>query len=101
MVKKKGIRRKSRDKLSKNIRDHGKISLRRYMQALDAGDRVALAAEPAYHKGLYHPRFHGKVGTVLGKQGRCYKILFSDINKEKMIIVHPVHLKLIPKTTAK
>ncbi len=98
MVKKQGIRRKSRDKLSKNIRDHGKISLRRYLQVLREGDKVAFSAEPAYHKGLYHPRFHGKVGTVLGRQGRCYQVLFDDMDKEKMIIVHPVHLKIIPKS---
>ena len=98
MVKKKGIRRKSRDKLSKNIREHGKVSLKRYLQVLKAGDRVALSADSSYHKGLYHPRFHGKVGTVLGKQGRCYKILFNDQHKEKMIIIHPVHLKLMTKS---
>lgn len=95
MVKKKGIRRKSRDKLTKSFNEAGKISIRRWIQQLKPGDKVAFAAEPAYQKGMYHPRFHGNVGTILGKQGRCYEVMFSDMNKEKKIIVHPVHLKKV------
>lgn len=51
-----------------------------------------LSVEPAVHKGMYHPRFLGKTGKVIGKQGKCYKIAFKDINKEKTLLVHPVHL---------
>lgn len=93
MVKKQGIRRKSRDKFSKHIRRAGKVSIRRWLQDLSPGDSVALVAETAYHKGLYHPRFHGVVGKILRKQGRCYEVRIRDINKEKTLIVHPVHLK--------
>ena len=94
MVQRKGgFRRKTRHKLKKNVRDKGKISIRRYSQVFNSGDRVILYAEPAVQKGMYFPRFHGKAGVVKSKKGKCYEVLISDGNKEKTLIVHPVHLK--------
>lgn len=86
-------RRKTRQKLKKNIRERGKISLTRFLQSFNIGDRVILKMEPAYQKGGYFPRFHGRSGIVKAKKGRCYEVLIKDINKEKTVLVHPVHLK--------
>ena len=88
-----GFRRKTRHKLSKNIKERGKIGITRFFRKFIEGDRVCLNAEPAYQKGMYNPRFHGKIGTVVGKKGKCYEIKFKDIKKEKKVVVHPVHLK--------
>jgi large subunit ribosomal protein L21e len=88
-----GLQRKTRDKLSKNPRQKGKISLRKYFQKLSTGDRVVLKIEPSIHKGIYHPRFHGKAGVIKGMQGNCYEVVINDGGKEKVLIVHPVHLR--------
>lgn len=90
-----GMRRNTRYKLQKNIRQKGKISLTRYFQPLTVGQRVILAAESAVHAGMYHPRFHNKVGTITEKKGNCYIIQIKDNNKSKLQIVHPVHLKRV------
>lgn len=90
-----GLRRKSRHKLRKSLRNRGKISLTKYFQGLKQGDKVRLCAEPAVQKGMYFLRFHGKSGVVEGKKGACYEIKIRDGNKEKTLIVHPVHLKKI------
>jgi len=90
-----GFRRKTRHKLKKNIRQKGKISIHNYLQEFKSGDKVLLKAEPSIQKGMYFPRFHSKVGTVKVKQGKCYKILIKDHNKEKILIVHPIHLKKV------
>ena len=96
MVKKIGsFRRKTRNKFMKGKREKGKISLSSYFQQLKAGDKVALKAESSIHQGMYWPRFHGKIGTVKGKTGSCYQILIKDKNKQKILTVHPVHLKKI------
>jgi large subunit ribosomal protein L21e len=87
-----GFRRKTRYKLSKNHREKGKISLTKYFQEFNVGDRVKLLAEPAIQTGMYFPRFHGLVGTVENKKGHCYNIIIKDKNKQKCLIVHPVHL---------
>ena len=88
-------RRKSRDKLKKNVRRKGKISLSKYFQTFNNNDKVRLIAEPAYHKGMYFTRFHNKAGIVKGMKGRCYEVMIKDGRKEKLLIIHPVHLKRI------
>jgi len=90
-----GFRRKTRKKLRKSPAQKGKISLRAYLQEFKEGDRVVLKAEPAVQKGMYFPRFHGKAGIIQAKKGKCYRVLIKDINKEKVMDVHPVHLKKI------
>ncbi|MBT3866136.1 50S ribosomal protein L21e [Candidatus Woesearchaeota archaeon] len=88
-----GFRRKTRSKLRKSPKEKGKISIRKYFQELKAGNKVCFKAEPAVQKGMYFPRFHGKTGEVIEKNGSCYKVKFKDGNKQKIIIAHPVHLK--------
>ena len=88
-----GFRRKTRSKLRKTPRTKGKISLTKYFQEFNVNEKVILNAEPGYQKAMYHPRFHGKPGTIIGKQGNCYIIKIKDGGKSKELIVHPVHLK--------
>ncbi len=85
-------RRKSRHKFRKNIREKGKISLTQFFQKFTKGDKVTLKAEPAYQKGMYHSRFHGKAGKVVGKKGKCYEVSIRDFKSIKTLILHPVHL---------
>lgn len=88
-----GFRRKTRSKLRKDPRQHGKISLARYLQNFNIEDKVILNAEPAFQKAMYHPRFHNKAGIIKAKQGACYKVAIRDGGKLKTLIVHPIHLK--------
>ena len=85
--------RGTRQKFSKHHRVKGKISIRRFFQQFKDGERVILKVEPSYHKGRYYPRFHGKSGLVMGKSGDCFKVLIKDITKDKMVVVHPIHLQ--------
>lgn len=87
------FRRKTRSKLKKNIDDKGKISINNYLNEYKNDDKVLLKAEPAVQKGMYFPRFHGKTGTVVGKQGSSYKVKIYDFKKPKIILIHPVHLR--------
>jgi len=94
MVQRKGgARRKTRSKLKKNIKEKGKLSLRRYLQEFKIGDDVVLKAEPSIQKGLYPLRYHGLSGKVESKKGNCYEVVIKNFNKKKSLIVHPVHLK--------
>lgn len=91
----KGFRSNTRSKLAKPKRERGKISITRFYQKFNEGDKVYLVAEPGYQNGMYHPRFHGKSGIVQNKRGDCYEIFIYDGNAKKMMIVHPVHLKRV------
>lgn len=96
MVKRIGtFRSKSRHKMRKNVRQKGKLSVNKYFQKFEDGEKVVLKAEPAVQRGLYFLRFHGKVGVVSGKQGACYKVAITDFKKDKTLLVHPVHLKRV------
>ncbi len=89
-----GSKRKARFKLTKSAREKGKISMSKFMQSFVAGQKVHLDIEPAIHKGDYSTDFIGKTGTVKAKRGQCYEVMIKDGNKEKMLIIHPVHLRL-------
>lgn len=94
MVKRIGtFRTKTRHKFKKNIRERGKLSLSKYFQTFNDGEKVCLSVEPSVQKGIYFPRFMGKAGTIKRKNGTCYEVDIKDHNKQKTIIVHPVHLK--------
>jgi len=90
-----GYRRKTRSKLKKAVRDKGKVPIRKYFQSFEEGDKVYLVAESGVQTGLYHPRFHGKAGTISKKQGTNYYVKIKDGEKAKRILVHPVHLKKV------
>lgn len=88
-----GFRRKTRYKFKKERRQKGKISLQRYFQNFNPGDKVHLIVEPAVQKGMYYPAYIGKTGIVKAKCGSCYEVAIKDINKKKVLIVHPIHLR--------
>ncbi|PIN69963.1 50S ribosomal protein L21e [Candidatus Woesearchaeota archaeon CG11_big_fil_rev_8_21_14_0_20_57_5] len=85
--------RKARYKLTKTVRQRGKISPTRFLQTFEKGDKVSLHAEPAYQKGNYHMNYHGKTAVVVAPKGRCYEVEIMDFTKAKRLIVHPVHLR--------
>ena len=88
-----GFRRGTRGKYKKQYRKRGKFAIAEFVKTFSIGDRVALGVESSYHKGLYHPRFFGRVGKISGKKGKCYEVAIVDQHKEKTLLVHPVHLK--------
>lgn len=86
-----GLRRKSRGKFSLSTREKGKISLTKFFQEVKPGDKVMLKANPAYQKGMYMARFHGRTGVVKKRRGACYEIVIRDMDKKKSLVVHPLH----------
>ncbi len=85
-------RKGTRQALRKHPRDRGKVTITRMLRKFNVGDKVAIVLEPAYHFGMPHPRFKGRVGEVVGQQGDCYLVKIKDGGKVKILISHPVHL---------
>lgn len=96
-----GFRRKTRNKMKKPESQKGKVGISRYFNTFEEGETVVLKPEPSVHEGMPYPRFQGKSGIVVGKQGNCIKVLIRDGSMEKMIISHPVHLLKIKSEKAK
>ncbi|NIA03963.1 MAG: 50S ribosomal protein L21e [Nitrospiraceae bacterium] len=99
MVKRIGTsgRRKTRHLFSKKFKDHGKISISRYMASYNVGDSVLLKIEPSVHEGFFHRNFYGKTGVVVGKRGSAYIVEVKDGNKKKQVITKAIHLQKIAK----
>jgi large subunit ribosomal protein L21e len=85
--------RKTRHKYRASIREKGKVPLSRFFQTLKDGDAVNLVTHPNVQKGRFFPRFHGLSGTVTGKKGSCYGVKIKDGGKQKLLYIHPIHLK--------
>ncbi|WP_338739708.1 50S ribosomal protein L21e [Haloplanus salilacus] len=83
----------TRGKLSNDPRDRGASPPQRAIQEYDVGQKVHLTLDPSVTEGRFHPRFNGHTGTVLGMQGRAFKVEINDGGKEKTIIARPAHLK--------
>lgn len=88
-----GLRRKTRGKLKKPLRKRGKISISGYLNIFAIGQMVSLVPEPAVQKAMPPRRMIGNMGRVVGRRGSCYEVMVKDGNLNKIVIVHPVHLK--------
>lgn len=88
-----GFRKKARDKLSKTTRTRGISPVVRAIQEFEEGSKAIIIIDPSIHKGMPHPRFHGKTGEVIGKRGRAFILRISDGDAKKVIITLPEHLR--------
>lgn len=87
------MRRRTRN-LRVRVRDKGKIRIRQYLAEFREGDKASISINPSF-QSIPHPRFQGKTGEVVGKQGRSYYLQLKDGGKIKRILVQPEHLKSI------
>jgi large subunit ribosomal protein L21e len=78
----------------KPVRTRGKLQLSRYFQELNKGDFVAISRERAVQSS-FPKRFQGITGIVEGRRGKTYMIKIKDGNKDKRVLIEPIHLKKI------
>jgi len=83
----------TRGKLSNKARERGTSPPQRAIQEYEPGEKVHLTLDPSVRKGRFHPRFNGHTGTVVGKQGRAFKVEITDGGKTKTLIARPAHLR--------
>ncbi|QSG07321.1 50S ribosomal protein L21e [Halapricum desulfuricans] len=83
----------TRNKLKNDPRDRGTSPPQRAVQQFEEGDAVHLAIDPSVNEGRFHPRFNGHTGTVVGTQGKAYKVQIKDDGVEKTLIVKAAHLR--------
>jgi len=83
----------TRGKLSNDPRERGASPPQRAIQEYEIGQKVHLKIDPSVSEGRFHPRFNGHTGTVVGTQGRAFKVEINDGGKDKTLITRPAHLK--------
>jgi len=88
-----GPRRGTRRKLANKPRERGTSPPQRAIQEYEEGRMVHLKIDPSVPDGRYHPRFDGRTGEVVGKQGDAFKVRIVDGGVEKTLIVTAAHLR--------
>ncbi len=96
MVKRsKGIMANTRSKFKKSPRNRGSPPITRFLHSYDIGEKANIVIESSSQRGQPHHRYHGRVGTIIGMQGKSYivRIKLDRINKD--LIVRAEHLRPI------
>ena len=89
----KGFRSRSRGTFTKKVRERGLPPVTRFLREFAIGQQVMVRIEPSDPHGQPHPRYQGRVCTVVGRSGRAYRVEFLDGGKRKELIADPVHLQ--------
>lgn len=85
-----GYRRKTRN-LHVDARRKGKTQIRKLLADFADGDIVSIAID-ARSQAIPNPRFQGKTGRVVGRQGRSFFVQVTDGKATKKLLVAPEHL---------
>ncbi|ELY79793.1 50S ribosomal protein L21e [Natrinema pallidum] len=93
MPKSNGPRQGTRRKLANDPRDRGTSPPQRAIQEYEEGEKVHLKIDPSTPDGRFHPRFDGRTGEVVGKQGDAFKVEIVDGGKEKTLLVTAAHMR--------
>lgn len=91
--KSRGFRAGTRKKLTQ--KPGYRPTITKFLQEFKKSQLVVILQEPSSQKGMPHPRFKGKSGKIIGKQGKAYIVEILDGNKVKRLISRPEHLKAI------
>lgn len=95
-----GLRYKSRRILKKGPRERGMPGLSRLMHEYNVGDKVVIHIDPTFISTAPHRRYHGKVGTIVGKQGRAYLIEVFVGGKRKILVTTKDHIRLFARASS-
>jgi len=68
------------------------LTINELVKSFKEGETVVIDLKVRF-SGMPHPRYRGRHGIILGKQGNAYKVQIHDGNAVKMLIIPPVHLK--------
>ncbi len=88
----KGFRSRTRGTFTKDVRERGLPPVTRVLRVFSPGEKVQVRIEPSEPRGQPHPRYQGRVATVVAPRGRAYVLTFTDGGKRKTLIARPVHL---------
>lgn len=96
MVKRsKGIMVNTRQIFKKSPRKRGVPPVTRFLQEFEVGERANIVIESSSQKGQPHHRYHGRVGTIVRKQGEAYVVRVEEEKIHKDLIVRPEHLRAL------
>ncbi|MGC8670155.1 MAG: 50S ribosomal protein L21e [Candidatus Micrarchaeia archaeon] len=79
---------------TRNLARHHKpsdLAVSSILKGFKVGDKVAIVPKSNF-KNIPHPRYKGRIGTVIEKRGSSYVVELKMFNSTKKLIVPAVHL---------
>jgi len=70
-----------------------RLGITKLVKSFGVGDRVIIDHKSSYFGGMPHPRYRGKLCTVIGKRGEAYIVEVKVYSALKKLIVPAVHLE--------
>ena len=71
-----------------------KISVREVIKSYSVGDRVAIVPK-ANMKNIPHPRYKGRIASVIERRGSAYVVELKMFNATKRLTVPGLHLRKV------
>jgi len=68
------------------------VTIVEQIRTIEIGTKVQLVPNAKY-EDFPHPRYAGRVGKVIRKQGNAYVVELQDGGKKKKFITSAIHLK--------
>ena len=87
--------KRSRGSLSgrtRHLKNKRKLTVSDMVRTYEVGNKVLVLVKPR-RDGMPAPRYHGRHGTILSKQGGAYIVEVQDGKAKKRLVVSPIHLK--------
>jgi large subunit ribosomal protein L21e len=89
-----GLHKRSRKRLKLDIKERGKVNIKKALQSFELGDKVIIDPDSRIQRNLPQRSFFGAVGKVVEKKGKAYTV---EVKQQgdclKRIDVLPVHIK--------
>ena len=89
-----GLHRRSRKRLKLDIKERGKVNIKKALQSFEVGDKVIIDPDSRIQRNLPQRSFFGSVGKIIEKKGKAYTVEVKQQGKSlKRIDLLPVHMK--------
>ncbi len=89
-----GLHKRSRKRLKLDIKDRGKVDIKKALQVFEVGDKVIVDPDSRIQKNLPQRSFFGSVGQIVKKKGRAYTVEVKQQGMSiKRIDLLPAHIK--------
>lgn len=83
-------------KHSRNLRSKGRVAITKFLREFKIGDMVRIDTDPSKTSGAVNAlRFNHRIAKVVGRQGKAYRLLFKDGDKDKILFVTIAHLMAV------
>ncbi|MBD3397706.1 50S ribosomal protein L21e [Candidatus Micrarchaeota archaeon] len=81
---------------TKNLKHKRKLTVSDKVRTFKVGSKVLVSVKPI-REGMPAPRYHGRHGTIVDRQGSAYIVEVKDGKARKRLVISPIHITGVPQ----